>query len=121
MGRKSTGEDARAIYREVGANIREIREKKPLKQHELAKLVGLTRTSITNIESGRQKVLVHTLLALAQAMDVSAQRLLPKPMVQVDSGYIPNPRGFSAEAVAFLTTGVASATKKPAEKTRKRK
>jgi transcriptional regulator with XRE-family HTH domain len=37
----------------------------------------MTRTSITNIESGRQKVQLHTLYAIADALDVSPEALLP--------------------------------------------
>jgi transcriptional regulator with XRE-family HTH domain len=121
MGRKTTGEDVQAVYREIGANIREIREKKPLKQQDLADIVALTRTSITNIESGRQKVLVHTLLNVARALEVPVQRLLPKPPVELETGYIPGSSEFSPEAVAFLTSGVASAKKTPNRPSEKRK
>ncbi len=47
-------------------------------QENLAKLVGLTRTSLTNIEKGRQKILLHTFADLASALGVRPAELLPK-------------------------------------------
>lgn len=46
-------------------------------QEELGRQVGLTRTSITNIERGRQRVQVHTLYAIAGALRVQPAELLP--------------------------------------------
>lgn len=39
--------------------------------------VGLSRTSITNIERGRQKVLLHTLSEIAVVLDVAIHDLIP--------------------------------------------
>jgi len=46
-------------------------------QGELARLVGMTRTSISNIEGGRQKLQIHTLYDVAQALEVPPEALLP--------------------------------------------
>jgi len=43
----------------------------------LANQIGLSRTSITNIESGRQAVLLHQVYDLAKALDITVQDLLP--------------------------------------------
>ena len=48
-----------------------------LTQAKLGNAVGLSRTSITNIEKGRQHVLLHHLFALARALKVSPHALLP--------------------------------------------
>lgn len=66
------------FYTEVGCRIRRAREKLGLSQESLARLVSLTRTSVTNIEKGRQKFLVHTLMDLASALQVDAVTLLPQ-------------------------------------------
>lgn len=66
------------FYEVLGARIREIRGSK-LSQEELARSVKLTRTSIVNIESGRQKLLVHNLFLIAKALDVRPTDLL-RPM-----------------------------------------
>lgn len=65
------------IYIEIGKKIRDVRERKHISQEDLAKKVGLTRTSITNIEKGRQKLLVHTLINIAQELSMDAKALLP--------------------------------------------
>lgn len=46
-------------------------------QEDLALKVSLTRTSIINIEKGRQQLLVHTLVDIARALSVSVPELLP--------------------------------------------
>lgn len=47
-------------------------------QEGLASLVSLTRTSVTNIEKGRQKILLHTIVDIAKALRVSPADLLPE-------------------------------------------
>lgn len=47
-------------------------------QEALGRIVSLTRTSITNIEKGRQKVLLHTLADIAAALETEPGRLLPR-------------------------------------------
>ena len=66
-----------AVYINVGARIRDERERRNVSQEILADRVGLTRTSITNIEKGRQKVLLHTLLDIARVLNLKPTRLLP--------------------------------------------
>lgn len=78
--------DHRAFYEEVGRRIREARKRrKPvLTQEGLAKLVSLTRTSITNVEKGRQKLLLHTLADIAGALEVELASLLPRDGKEAD-------------------------------------
>jgi transcriptional regulator with XRE-family HTH domain len=72
--------DARlsAIYQEIGNRISRARKKTKLSQHELAGRIGLQRTSVTNIEKGRQKIMVHTLVEIARHLNVSPEKLLPR-------------------------------------------
>src|SRR5258708_525228 len=72
-------ESQRLFYGEVGRRIREARKRRTpaLTQDELARLVGLTRTSITNVEQGRQKCLLHTLAEIANALEVEVASLIP--------------------------------------------
>lgn len=70
------------IYQRIGKLIRTKRQAirpKPLTQEELAHRVHLKRTSITNIEKGRQKLLVHTLFEIAAALHVPPSDLIPSP------------------------------------------
>lgn len=66
------------IYRVFGSRLREIREQADVTQEELARRVDLSRTSITNIEKGRQRILLHQLVDFADALKVPASELMPK-------------------------------------------
>ncbi len=66
-----------AFYVEIGRRVRLARERAGLTQDALAARVSLSRTSVTNIEKGRQKVLLHTFCGLAAALGVAPTTLLP--------------------------------------------
>lgn len=65
------------FYEEVGRLVRKKRTERRMTQEELGAAISLTRTSITNIERGRQKLLLHTLTAIAEALRVAPGDLLP--------------------------------------------
>lgn len=67
----------KTMYIALGERIRNVRRKLPLTQEQLAASLGLSRTSITNIEGGRQPVLIHTLYAIAAELHVDVSVLLP--------------------------------------------
>ena len=69
--------DPEALYRVFGRRLREIREMKHVAQQELATLSGLSRSSIANIESGKQRVLLHQVLHFAEALQVAVAQLVP--------------------------------------------
>jgi transcriptional regulator with XRE-family HTH domain len=69
--------DQTAFYKEVGKLIHKARRRGHFTQQQLADSVDLTRTSITNIERGRQKLLLHTLIDISRALKVSPSVLLP--------------------------------------------
>ena len=68
---------AEAVYRDFGRVVADRRKRIGLSQELLAARVGLSRTSIVNIEQGRQRVAVHLLLALAEALETQPASLLP--------------------------------------------
>jgi transcriptional regulator with XRE-family HTH domain len=72
---------------ELGRRIRAARVGK-LTQAALGSRVGLSRTAITNIECGRQRLLVDQLVDIATAIGVSAGDLLPSrsSAAAVDNG-----------------------------------
>jgi len=67
------------VYVEFGRNVRRLREREGfgLSQDALSKRVGLSRTSVTNIEKGRQQVPLHALYTFADALGVEPIVLLP--------------------------------------------
>jgi transcriptional regulator with XRE-family HTH domain len=67
-----------AIYRAVGQAIREHRKRAAMTQDELAEAAGLSRTSIVNIEQGTQRMMLHTIEAIARALEVGMLKLIPQ-------------------------------------------
>jgi len=74
----ASSQSAARVYFELGRLIREARDQRGLTQAELAASVGLTRTSVSNIEKGRQKMLLHTLYDFAGALGIEPKALLPQ-------------------------------------------
>ncbi len=68
------------FYVELGKRIRQARQQKRLTQQALADAIELTRTSVTNIECGRQPVMTHHLVRIARAVGVPVESLLPSPI-----------------------------------------
>lgn len=65
-----------AVHAAVGARIRMTREFLSLTQEELAKRMRLTRTSLTNIEAGRQRLQLQTVERFAKELGVTAKHLM---------------------------------------------
>jgi len=75
------------LYKTMGQSIRELRlamqgANGSMTQAELARSVGLERTSITNLENGSQKVPLHVLYAVCRALNVDVADVLP-PLSEV--------------------------------------
>lgn len=74
--------DEGRLYQALGASLKKNREsnlptRRRLTQAELAREVGLERTSITNIENGNQKVPLHVLYRICEVLQVSIAEVLP--------------------------------------------
>jgi len=67
-----------SFYVEFGQRLGEARERAGLTQGALARRVGLSRTSVVNIEKGRQRVLLHQLSRFSDVLSVDPSVLLPK-------------------------------------------
>jgi transcriptional regulator with XRE-family HTH domain len=72
------------FYRAVGEKMRTARDSKGFTQEAIAASVGLSRTSLTNIEKGRQRLLLHTFIEIASALESSVADLLPDPSPVLD-------------------------------------
>jgi len=73
------------VCRGFGRLLRQRRKELKLSQKDFARAVGLSRTSVTNIESGRQPVSLPSLYVMAEALQVDVADLLPtvKPLAVV--------------------------------------
>jgi len=65
------------LYTFIGNQIRDQRKALGLTQGAVAARLELTRTSITNIEAGRQKLPIELLYQICAILDVEVQTLLP--------------------------------------------
>ncbi len=62
--------------KKLGENLKKIRTKKNITQTELAKRIGVDKSFISNIESGKTNPTLSTITSLAQALSVSTNELL---------------------------------------------
>lgn len=67
------------IYRGVGRKIRQTRESQHLSQDSLAQQLGISRTSMVNIEAGRQRAPLHVLWQIAELLETKLTLLIPTP------------------------------------------
>lgn len=68
------------LYRAIGAHLADARQQRGVRQSDLAAAVGLTRASVTNIESGAQRIQIHTLVAAAQALGIDPADLITQAL-----------------------------------------
>jgi transcriptional regulator with XRE-family HTH domain len=67
------------LLAEFGRLVRATRLDAGLTQAQLGEAVGLTRTSIANIEAGRQRAFIDTAYRIADAVNCPPHELLPDP------------------------------------------
>jgi transcriptional regulator with XRE-family HTH domain len=63
----------------LAANLRRLRIARRLSLSELARATGMSKATLSNVESGRSNPTVETLAALAAALRVSLAELLEEP------------------------------------------
>ncbi|MET9209840.1 helix-turn-helix domain-containing protein [Streptomyces sp. NPDC012438] len=86
---------------EIGRRVREARARAKLTQELLARKAGLTRGSITNIESGMQAPPPYRLVRLASALGVKPADLLPGLQETSQVNGLPD---YLADAVASVAS-----------------
>ena len=64
------------VYRKFGLRIRRIRTHLGWTQEKLAVKINLERTSVVNMEAGRQRVQLHQVKKYASALKTTPQRLV---------------------------------------------
>lgn len=90
-----------ALYIELGKKIKNARGMRS--QAELAKASSLSRTSITNIEKGRQHLPLHTLYAIANALEIPITELLPDQNQFAENAFLDNiPDDIHPEAIEWI-------------------
>lgn len=71
--------DSQLLYATVGRNVRKIRKATtpPMTQQQLASLLDVKRTSITNLEKGQQRIPLHLLYRLCNSLSLQLSDILP--------------------------------------------
>lgn len=95
------------FYKTVGAHLAEARRERGVRQADLAGTIGLTRASVANIESGAQRIQLHTLIAAAQALSLDPADLITQAL-QGGTPLVPPLPGGQREA-ALLTRRLTAA------------
>jgi len=65
------------VYKHIGKTLRAARKLKNLRQVQIAEHVGLSKPSISLIEKGRQRIMLHDLPKFAAALGLKPTDLLP--------------------------------------------
>ncbi len=69
--------DEDSLYIRIGEMLRARRDQLGMKQGELADAIGLRRTSVSNIESGRQKAPLHLIYKMCSVLGIDIATILP--------------------------------------------
>lgn len=68
---------AAALYQRLGRELRARRKERRLTQEELATKLGMRRTSIANMEAGRQATPLHVIYQMCEILEISVREFLP--------------------------------------------
>lgn len=101
------------FYKELGKRVSRARKARKLSQEKLAKHLGLSRTSVTNIEKGRQPVDVDVLVKIANQLRADLLDLIPEGAILKPADKVAGIEKYSAGARSFAESILG---KGPAEK-----
>ena len=78
--------DKDRLYETIGEQLKAVRKKNYLTQADMADILGLERTSVTNIELGKQRPGVHVLYRCCEYFEIPIAEFLPsvKSVAQSD-------------------------------------
>ncbi len=74
-----------SFYRALGERVRRARMSAKYSQGRLADCVGLSRSSVANIETGRQPVYIHALVRIAKQLRTPISDLIPPTDNELDA------------------------------------
>jgi DNA-binding XRE family transcriptional regulator len=76
-----THSDKKHFYESLGNRIKEARSTAKIRQETFASYLSLSRSSIVNIEKGRQHPQIHLLCDIARILNIKIADLLPEQSV----------------------------------------
>lgn len=78
-------DEQNSLYEIVGRNIKYFRQGKKMNQLSLASKINLSRTSLVNIEQGKQHPSLFLLLNIAHSLEVTLHDLIPASVAKQNS------------------------------------
>jgi DNA-binding XRE family transcriptional regulator len=90
------------FYSEFGKKLAAARSAAKVTQEALAKSVGMSRTSIVNIEKGRQPVHLHLVAKIAASLGTSVSVLIPDVALLASATSVPDLKNVSVQNRAFV-------------------
>lgn len=109
------------LYAIIGQRIRINRERFNMTQEEMGEKVGLTRSSIANIELGRQKIQLDTLYQVALTLKLEVYDLLPS-VIELENGendniqFLLEQDKFTEEELSWISDVIKKGIKNEGEK-----
>ena len=100
------------LYQEFGIALANERRRKHYSQAQFGAKVGLSRTSITNIECGRQPVQLHQLYLFASTLQIDVSRLLPKEAALAEIAPTASAENKKSNYIAEVVKAVTHAEKR---------
>ena len=79
----------------IGENIKLWREFKGIKQEDLGKMIGKSKTTMSNIETGKEPANVYILEEIADALGIEITQLYKSPQQQFTFIDSPNSNGIN--------------------------
>lgn len=76
MGRNRTQEPIGKEYVEFGHKIKELRNSHNITQEEMSEIMGISKTSVVNYETGTRKVPLSMIIKFAEFFKVSVDNLI---------------------------------------------
>lgn len=76
------------FYAYVGKNVRSARIEAGISQTLLAQKIGFNRSSVANLEAGRQRIALHLFFLIAEALGTEPARLLPDIQLMQEVGSV---------------------------------
>lgn len=70
--------DEDRLYQTIGMRLRDLRTDTGLSQEAMAKILGLERTSITNMELGKQRPAIYVLYRCCEYFERPLSQLFPE-------------------------------------------
>lgn len=108
----SSSRDDGDLHAALGRKIRQRRQSSGLTQAELADRLSISRTSLTNVELGRQRLLVDQLYKMADVLNTKPHDLLPQPSEIIGTSSNAAPQEPLPESVHRFVTKVGLRKKK---------